>query len=472
MSTVRVRKCGYCREIGHNSRTCPKKLRELYVQQQTPQQNTTQQTAQTAERPKQGNTLGKLDLGQILLPRSVFVSLIPSQTESVIVKYQPSVQVSCVIPPQEHTAMYDYGRGISQKKPLKITSPHLIMSCGYSDIPNPVSYKRLVQPYTFWVIDTERKGDIYVKPYLFSNVWANGKVCFGGLKPASLRQAYNFYWSSGFNGELYREENGIRHICNNKRHSYRMHRGHSCDPSFKQHGCQCSRKTFHRHNMTDGQRGGCGCTAVGASKSCKGSCQHAEETRCDCCRAIKAHQSAAKIADPNIGVRKLGRLASVEDGPYPGCGCGFRHKRGCACAKNTCSCPCSCPCCSSACNHGVCRCSCCKEECNCPCRCSAQLMYQRHLETYHDVQIKRQKWDKRNQVFCGSKFWAAPRGADGILISNERSLLGFIPKKFWRKDQHGNPMVIALANRHKNGHWEFESGGFTFSLSSENVISK
>jgi hypothetical protein len=59
-----------------------------------------------------------------------------------------------------------------------------------------------------------------------------------------------------------------------------------------------------------------------------------------------------------------------------------------------------------------------------------------------------------------------------VLISNDRTLLNAIPKKFWRKDHHGNPLVIALANKSDTGVWEFESGGFLFQLASENVVSK
>jgi len=473
MSTLRVRKCGYCKETGHNSRTCNKKLQDMYARQQLEQNQQGQQPQTQAEPQQEQSTPGKLDLGMLPLGnRQVFVSLIPSQAESVIVKYQPEVQVSCVIPPQDIVAMYGYGRGANRKKPLNITTPHLIMSCGYGDVPNPRTYMRVMRPYTFWAIDTSRNDEIWTKPYLFSNVWTNGKVCFGGLKPSSLRQAYNTFWSSGFNGELYREEQGIKHICSKKVHNYRHHRGHSCDPTKKQHSCACSKTTFHRHNRSDGQRGGCGCTSVTASKSCKGACQYAEETRCDCCNAIKARQQAALQADATLGTRKLAKLATTDNLPYPGCGCTFRHKRGCGCGKNTCNCPCQCACCTATCNHGNCQCSCCKNECSCSCRCNIETIYQTHLETYHDVQIKNQKWVKRSQVFCGSRFWAAPQGADGVLLSNERLLLNAIPRKYWRKDQNGNALVIALANRRTDGAWEFESGGFTFQLSPQNVVSK
>lgn len=468
MSAVRIRKCGICKQQGHNSRTCPQK---------------TSAAAQTAEvaapqlqqpqQPQQLTADGKPDLGLLNIGnRQVFINLLPSQAESVIVKYQPDVQISCVIPPQKFPISYAYNRSTRNKATLDITTPTLIMSCGYGEVPNTRNYQRSLRPYTLWIIDTQRKSQIYVKPYLFANVWENGKICFGGLKPSSLRQAYNYYWTSSFNGELFREVPGITHTCNNKLHSFAYHNGHKCDPTKKKHTCDCPRVTFHKHNKSHGSRGGCGCTSVGRSKACRGACEYSSETQCDCCRAIKAVQEQAKLLDPNIGVRKLAKLSVVEGAEYPGCGCDFRHKRGCGCGKLNCSCECFCDCCKATCDHSVCECSCCKDTCNCRCRCTTDDRFKKHLQVYHEKLMGNQRWKRRNELFCGTKFWASPRGGHGTLLTNDKNLLNKVPRNFWRKDQNGQPLLIALANRKVDGNWIFESGGFVFELAAPNVVAR
>jgi hypothetical protein len=478
MATVRVRKCGICKLTGHNSRTCP--LRALQAAEARLAQATAQaeaqaeahaeaQAAEQVSSEQQGKSnLGLLNIGG----RQVFTSLLPSQAESVIVKYQPEIQVSCVIPPQKFAISYAYSRSTRNKKTLDVTTPTLIMSCGYGDVPTPRAYQRVTRAYSLWSIDTARKDQIYAKPYLFANVWEQGKICFGGLKPSSLRQAYNYYWTSSFNAELYREAPGIIHSCGNKVHDFLYHNGHKCDPTKKRHTCSCPRVTFHQHSRSNGARGGCGCTSVGRSKLCRGTCDFAEETACDCCCAIKAVQAEARLADPTISQRKLNKLAIVENADYPGCGCNYRHKRGCACGKSACNCECFCACCTKTCNHEVCVCACCKDTCACRCRCSVDMRFTQHLEIYHEKLIQKQKWKKRSELFCGTKFWASPKGGHGVLLTNDRTLLNQVPKKFWRKDQNSHAFLVALANKKSDGNWHFESGGFTFELPERSVLAR
>jgi hypothetical protein len=122
MATVRVRKCGICKLTGHNSRTCP--LRALQAAEARLAQATAQaeaqaeahaeaQAAEQVSSEQQGKSnLGLLNIGG----RQVFTSLLPSQAESVIVKYQPEIQVSCVIPPQKFAISYAYSRSTRNKK--------------------------------------------------------------------------------------------------------------------------------------------------------------------------------------------------------------------------------------------------------------------------------------------------------------------------------------------------------------------
>jgi hypothetical protein len=91
---------------------------------------------------------------------------------------------------------------------------------------------------------------------------------------------------------------------------------------------------------------------------------------------------------------------------------------------------------------------------------------------YHEKLMPKQKWVNRTDLFCGTKFWAAPKAGHGVIMSNNKMLLRRVPRKFWRKDKNDQAVVIALANRKPEGGWSFESGGFTFSLPDENVVAR
>ena len=271
MSTLRVRRCGICKESGHNARTCS----------QASTLGSIPPLGSTATPPELEYEVvdGKALLGAFRLgSRHVYVSMLPSHAESVMVKYNPNIQVSCVIPPQKFNVSYATRR--QTKSHLDITTPTLIMSCGYGEVPTSRSHKSVNLGYTLWAYDTERKNKIWAKPYVFANVYTgSGQVCFGGLRPSSLRQAYNQYWSSSFNNDLFREP----HNCGEKSHSFNYyHNGCRCDPNHKQHTCECSRVTFHKHR-------GCGCRTVAASKKCRGGCERRGADGCLCCQAIQSY---------------------------------------------------------------------------------------------------------------------------------------------------------------------------------------
>ena len=412
----------------------------------------------------------KKDFGEIALTTPVYISLIPTIANAVLVKYDPEIQVSCVIPPREYDVAYSAKHERAKKKNIKVKAPSLIMSCGYSDIPTPQTYRQVASSYGLYVIDESRKKEIFAKPYLLANVWdKTGKICFGTLTPGSLRQAFNYYWTSGFNTDLMRSP----HNCDNQAHYYDYHMGCRCTKQ-KSHNCDCGDELFHNHF-------GCGCNTVAKSKKCKGTCgeQEAAEQnkRCACCMAIKIVIKDALKSNPKLSKSKIAGLAknpSLSDAivkVYPGCACGVRHKKSCSCRLGTCSCPCNCNCCLKKCGHQNCKCQCCKGLCSCPCRCSELQKLAQHLASYHDTLVKDQSWVNFTSTFCGTKYWAAPQGADGVLVTNNRQLLNAIPKEFWRKDRLGQPLIICLANRQKN-EWKLESGGFTFSLKEDYVITK
>lgn len=452
MVATRARKCSICHQSGHNSRTCDTRIT-------TNPTVASDDPGKIAKPDPEPSADGKVDLGELGLgDKRIFVSLLPTQAESVMVKYDPEIQISCVIPPQELKICYAAKRHLA-KKYKDINIPTLIMSCGYTDVPSTKNYVERISGYTLWAIDTAQKERIYAKSYVFANVWTNGNICFGALHPKSLRQAYNQYWSSNFNDDLFREQ----HVCNLKNHQYFSHRGHRCNPFFKSHICDCPKVTFHKHL-------GCGCTAVGTSKKCKGSCSSEFGSTCDCCIAINNVFDTARQVDPNISPRKLAKLDVVEDEPYPGCGCNFRHKRGCACRKNTCNCECLCPCCTSTCTHEECRCSCCRNSCGCQCSCSIQERFEKHINDYHEITLPSKAWDDRTNFFCGVKFWASSDAPTGVLVTDDPLLLKQIPRKYWRA-RAGRPLLIAAAS-YKDGGWTFYSKAFKFSLKEGNILVK
>lgn len=411
----------------------------------------------------------KTDLGVLdTKGEQVFVGLLPSGAKAVMVKYRPQIQVSCVMPPKDFSVSYG-GRRSRRKKSVELTTPTLLMSSTLHDMPNASNYNRIQGDYTLWAMDTTRNDAIWVKPYLLANVWERGSICFGALRPVSLRQAYNYYWASSFNADLFRVR---KHVCTKKSHVYSWHVGCLCDGSQTAHKCDCPKITHHKHR-------GCGCTTVAASKSCRGKCADDPRGRganCACCKAIKKVQEAAnKVAlatgkKKPLGVRALNKLAVKDNESYPDCGCTWRHKRNCSCVTGSCDCECMCDCCQKKCSHPSCDCICCKNTCECPCRCSPADRFASHMKNYHTAIMPDQKWLPRTNLFCGEKYWAAPKGSTGLLVTDNRALLKQIPRQFWKKGKNGEAMLIALATKTSEG-WEFESG-YKFSLPDHSVLIK
>jgi len=401
--------------------------------------------------------LGKLFIGN----GKIFISLLPTSATTILVKYSPEVLVSCIVPPKNFEIKYSSTKNFIKKCDLLLGTPTLIISCGYGDIPSVNNYQSINAGYTLWSLDTSRNNGVFVKPYKLANVWEKGKICFGDLTPTNLRQAFNYYWTSGFNDDI-----KLPHTCLNKAHNYEWHSGCYCNGSEKKHKCSCSRKTFHSHH-------GCGCTTVEKSKKCRGTCKERfAETNCICCRAItklqKKKSKKKQLSDKQL--LKVSAIKLKEGEVYPGCHCSWRHKKSCSCFKGRCACFCKCKCCNNLCKHVSCECSCCKNTCACKCKCSKLEKIQQHLTTYHQKLLPKQSWKDRTAFFCGEKYWATPEGAEGVLICNKRKLLEAIPKKFWRRDRDGRPLIIASGNRKGLRGWEFCSGNYKFYLDHRNVV--
>jgi hypothetical protein len=92
------------------------------------------------------------------------------------------------------------------------------------------------------------------------------------------------------------------------------------------------------------------------------------------------------------------------------------------------------------------------------------------LESYN-ITITNERWQDYTSTFCGTKYWAAPTSADGVLVCNNKNLLAKIPRQYWRKDKNGQPLIICLAKK-IGTNWKFESGGYSFSLQEKYVITK
>jgi len=93
-----------------------------------------------------------------------------------------------------------------------------------------------------------------------------------------------------------------------------------------------------------------------------------------------------------------------------------------------------------------------------------------YIQNFTEKVLPDISWKVATNSICGDKNWAAPKGADGVLISANKSLLSKVPKKFWRKDNNGSAFLVALANRSEDkASWVFESGGFKFRVKVANI---
>lgn len=94
--------------------------------------------------------------------------------------------------------------------------------------------------------------------------------------------------------------------------------------------------------------------------------------------------------------------------------------------------------------------------------------YLSFVKRYRTKILKTQKFKDRTEFICGSKFWAAPKGADAVLVSDDKFVLKQIPEKHWFRRAGANPIIIALANQ-EDDFWILESGNFKFKVSKDSA---
>lgn len=275
---------------------------------------------------------GMQDLGLLKLGATtkLFVNRVPSKATAIVVNYKNSenyYRISCVIPPNSYTINVsddyseDYDEDEEEESPgldnasrFKIDAPTLLFMAQYATLPKPTVGTHFDTMFYIYALNAAQPDHIAVKPYMLSNTYADGRICMGGFTPIGLLKAFNIYWGSVFNDELF----------------------------------------HHIHEMVEDYK--------------------------------------------------------PED------------------------------------------------------------MFN-HILNFHSHMLPKLQWKNLTNTICGKNHWAADRGADGVLVTDNQPLLKHIPKEFWREDFNGTPVVIALANL-KDDVWNFESGNFKFQLPTKNVTTK
>jgi len=270
------------------------------------------------------------DLGLLKIANSkVFVNRIPSKANAVVVNYQNPenyYRISCVVPPHSYNIhideQEDYDEdeyrnvivALDDTSKFKVDSPTLLFTAQYATLPKPTIGTHFETQFSIYALNTAQTEHIAVKPYLLSNTYQDGKICMGGFKPVSLLKAFNIYWGSVFNDELFHHVKDIV-------------------------------KDYHPEDMFT------------------------------------------------------------------------------------------------------------------------------HILNFHTHLLPQLKWSNLTHTVCGKNHWAAARGADGVLVTDNAVLLKAIPSTYWREDFNRTPLVITLANLVDNV-WHFESGNYKFQLAAKNVTTK
>jgi hypothetical protein len=253
----------------------------------------------------QAETLGKLDLGD----NKVYVIALPSKSNSIIVNYSSATpRISCSVSPKKHKIIVKNGH---IKKTVNIQAPAMLFSGLYCDVPSDTT----VMNFAVYGLNTQEKDRIWVAPYMLSNVYKDGRICFGSLNPKNLRAAYNLFWTAPFNSELIEE-------------------------------------------------------GLGVSRSVGGD--------------VYSH--------------------NVEN----------------------------------------------------------------FVKKYRKGVYSEQPWEDATDKICGRNFWASPRGAAGVVMTNNQRLLKKIPRKHWRRYKN-QPIFIARVTKIRDG-WNFFSGSVKFKLAEKNVM--
>lgn len=159
------------------------------------------------------------DLGLLKLNKAkVFVNRIPSKTNAVVVNYKNPenyYRISCVIPPssyainveeRDETDWDDDGESehrLDGSSKFKIDTPTLLFTAQYATLPKPAIGTHFDAIFSIFALNTAQTDHIAVKPYMLSNTYTDGRICMGNFRPVTLLKAFNIYWGSLFNDELF-----------------------------------------------------------------------------------------------------------------------------------------------------------------------------------------------------------------------------------------------------------------------------
>lgn len=138
------------------------------------------------------------DLGKLEVKKSIRVLMLPSDAKTVIVNYSspPKMRVTCTV--SEKKREVQIGRGYKSK--IKIKTPATLMSMVFYELPRVCGSD--IENFYIHGYYTKDKKTLWASPYVLSNVYRNGAICFGAHNPGDLRSAYNLFWSAPFNYEL------------------------------------------------------------------------------------------------------------------------------------------------------------------------------------------------------------------------------------------------------------------------------
>jgi len=139
--------------------------------------------------------LGKLNLGK----KQILALMLPSDAKTIIVNYSGSspLRITCGVSAMDRKVVVRNWRTNSDRK-TKIHTPSILISAKYGDIPKCADRGQ----HYIYGFDVSAKKKIWAAVYALSNVYKDGRICFGRHYPKNLRAAYNLFWNAPFNAEL------------------------------------------------------------------------------------------------------------------------------------------------------------------------------------------------------------------------------------------------------------------------------
>jgi len=163
-----------------------------------------------------------------LAPTNSAIFLLPSETQVAVIQTEPSLAITCLIPPRTQTVKLDYWKGSNNNQSLvqtEIQTPALLWTqlfirwkrahnpqesarfcrCFICSFPESLELKyrnynddRNCYRFFVYAIDLTKSTDSYIwaAPYTIANN-DHGYVCWGSIPyPYSLRKAQVDYWQS------------------------------------------------------------------------------------------------------------------------------------------------------------------------------------------------------------------------------------------------------------------------------------